>query len=884
MIKRTLSIRARVMVLSLLPMTLLALILGGYFTLTRVAEIREDLLERGQSMARLMSSAAEFGVLSGNRDLLRSLSNAPIANDEVADILFYDAKFRLLYRSNNFDIEVERDQLLPREFKGTWHFIQPITTRTPALQDNPELLQITDASETLGWVVVLISAQPTVQRQQEILLRGAGLTLICLFVTLLLANRFGRRITRPVMGLTRLIERLQRGELDARAEISYTGELRTLASGINRLAARVQESNQQFEYRVESATRRLTQTLRHLERRNRELQTERLRADDANRAKDEFLARMSHELRTPLTSVLGFTELLGQTTLDNEQKRYLEIITRTSGLLLTIIDDILDFSRLESNAIHIESLSFDFAESLFDVIEAQSPAAAGKGLELTVDLPTDLPLRLIGDPSRLSQILNNLIGNAVKFTERGEVSVKVELCRLPLTDPRLHITVSDTGIGIPASRISQLFSAFTQGDNSISRRFGGSGLGLVIAHRLTELMGGHITLDSAEGSGTEIQLDLPLRYGECSEKASCLELESDHQLMLFEPHFNNRATLLRQLRILPYPIQLIRHIEELSALTTQDPRCTILLSVSPKDTSSRSVQALCDRVRAQTQAPLILLIPGRKPLRLHVGQLSLMAKPPRPNELFKALGLPTPASQPVAEQDLSTAQLPYPLKVLVAEDNEFNSLLVRRLLEGVGAQVSCVASGQEVLDHVAHQTPDLILMDVHMPGMDGIQATRAVRERLPKLPIVALTANVVPHEHRALFDAGINDLLLKPINVPELVRTLLQQCEAITGQTIDASPIGAQLEASVETLATPEQLQQEVRRLSDVIMQALWQRDRDRIRSHAHQLIGMAGLYEMPILEAATAELYQAAREGSMRELWLACSRLCRIAQQDSLE
>ncbi|MBR9883210.1 MAG: response regulator [Oceanospirillales bacterium] len=884
MLKRTLSIRARVMVLSLLPMTLLALILGSYFTLTRVAEIRENLLERGQSMARLMSSAAEFGVLSGNRDLLRSLSSGPIANDEVADILFYDSKFRLLYRSNNFDIEVERDQLLPREFKGTWHFIQPITTRTPALQDNPELLQITDESETLGWVVVLISAQPTVQRQQEILLRGAGLTLICLFVTLLLANRFGRRITRPVMGLTRLIERLQRGELDARADTSYTGELRTLASGINRLAARVQESNQQFEYRVESATRRLTQTLRHLERRNRELQTERLRADDANRAKDEFLARMSHELRTPLTSVLGFTELLGQTALDNEQERYLEIITRTSGLLLTIIDDILDFSRLESNAIHIESLSFDFAESLFDVIEAQSPAAAGKGLELTVDLPTDLPLRLIGDPSRLSQILNNLIGNAVKFTEHGEVSIKVELCRLPLTDPRLHITVSDTGIGIPASRISQLFSAFTQGDNSISRRFGGSGLGLVIAHRLTELMGGRITLDSIEGSGTEIRLDLPLRFGECAEKASCVELQANHQLMLFEPHFGNRATLLRQLRLLPYPIQLIRHIEDLSALTAQEPACTILLSLSPKDTSSRSVQALCDRVRAQTQAPMILLIPGRKPLRLHVGQLSLMAKPPRPNELLQTLGLPTSASHPATKQDLSTARLPYPLKVLVAEDNEFNSLLVRRLLEGVGAQVSCVASGQEVLDHVAQQTPDLILMDVHMPGMDGIQATRAVRERRPNLPIIALTANVVPHEHRALFDAGINDLLLKPINVPELLRTLMQQCEAITGQSVDATPIGAQLEASVETLTTPEQLQQEVRRLSDVIMQALWQRDRDKIRSHAHQLIGMAGLYEMPILEGATAELHQAAREGSMRELWLSCSRLCRIAQQDSLE
>jgi len=880
MAKRTLSIRARVMAMSLLPMTLLALILGSYFTLSRVAEIRETLLERGQAMARLMASAAEFGVLSGNRDLLRSLSNGPIANDEVADILFYDADFHLLYRTNSFEIEVEREQKAPREFKGTWYFVQPISG-TPPLLDNPELLPIGGELETLGWVAVLISAQPTARHQQEILLRGAGLTLICLLVTLLLANRFGRRITRPVMGLTRLIERLQRGELDARADVSYTGELRTLASGINRLAARVQESNQQFEYRVESATRRLTQTLRHLERRNRELQVERLRADEANRAKDDFLARMSHELRTPLTSVLGFTELLTQTHLDSEQKRYLEIITRTSGLLLTIIDDILDFSRLESNAIQIENLDFDLAQSLFDVIEAQSPTAAGKGLELTVDLPPDLPLQIQGDPSRLSQVLNNLIGNAVKFTERGEIHVGVTVNRLPTNDSRLLINVRDTGIGIPASRISQLFSAFTQGDSSISRRFGGSGLGLVIAHRLTELMGGRITLDSVEGSGTDIQLDLPLHYGDCSDAPVCVELASSRQLAVFEPHHGSRSTLLRQLRQLPYPIHQIRRLEELRELAEID---LVLLAISPQDSGSRNVQALCDRVRAQTQAPLILLIPGRKPLRLHVGRLQMLPKPPRPNELLRTLGLPASDQPALGEEPPGTAHLPYPLKVLVAEDNEFNSLLVRRLLEGVGAQVSCVGSGQEVLDHLDKQIPDLILMDVHMPGMDGIQATRAVRKRLPELPILALTANVVPHEHEALFEAGINDLLLKPINVPELLRVLLQQCESKTGQGVEEFPLGAQLEASVGTLATPEHLRQEVRRLSDAIMQALWQRDRERIRGYAHQLIGMAGLYEMPVLEGATAELHQAAREGSMRDLWVACSRLGRIAQQDSLE
>lgn len=880
---RTFSIRHRVMALSLLPMTLLALVLGSYFTLTRVAETRASLQERGESMARLMASAAEFGVLSGNTELLRSLSMGPVRDAEVADILFYDQDFRLLYRSGQFDIEIQRDQSAPVLANGTWRFVQPINVATLPLQDNPELLPITHQSETVGWVAVVISAQPTILREREILLRSIGLTAICLAITLILANRFGRRITHPVLGLTRLIERLQRGELDARADTSHTGELRTLATGINRLAARVQESNQQFEFRVESATRRLTQTLLHLERRNRELQAERQRADDANRAKDEFLARMSHELRTPLTSVIGFTELLTHTRLDADQRQYLQIISRTSELLLTIIDDILDFSRLESNAIELEAISFDLEQSLFDVVAAQAPAAARKGLELIADLPPDLPLQILGDPARLCQVLNNLIGNAIKFTEQGEVSISVQVIRTPGAQPQLRFRVRDTGIGIARDRIGQLFSAFTQGDSSISRRFGGSGLGLVIAHRLTELMGGRITLDSVEGSGTEVRVELPLLTPARPPQPVCIDQPLPGELILYEPHHGSRAALMRLLRPIADRVRLIRRIEELSALTADGQPRTLLVGVSPSDCTPRSVQSLCDRVRAQTDQPLILLVPGGAPLRVHGEQLQLLSKPVRPAALYARFGLqPGPGQSDQAAE--SNNRLPYPLKILVAEDNDFNRLLIRRLLEGLGAQVREVSSGREVLDALDREVPELILMDVHMPGMDGIAATHAVRARYPELPVIALTANVVPHEHQALMAAGINDLLLKPINIAELTRTLLHQCELRTGQAVDAQPINHQLQTSLQSLATPQALHAEIRRLAGVVMEALRNRDRERIRSCAHQLIGMAGLYEMPVLEDCTAQLHRAACEGSLRELWHACARLKRLADQETLE
>lgn len=880
---RSLSIRYRVMALTLLPMTLLALLLGGYFTTTRLAETRTNLLERGQSMARLIASASEFGVLSGNRELLRSLSSAPVRTEEVADIIFYDADFRLLFRSSKFEVEIQRNQAEPRLQKGLWHFVAPITVSAVPLQDNPELLPIDAESENLGWVAVLISAEPTLKQEREIMLRGVGLTLVCLAIALLLANRFGRRITHPVLGLTRLIERLQKGELDARADTSYTGELRTLATGINRLATRVQESNLQFEFRVESATRRLTQTLRHLERRNRELQQERQRADDANRAKDEFLARMSHELRTPLTSVIGFTELLEHTRLEREQQQYLQIISRTSELLLTIIDDILDFSRLESNAIEIETLSFDLQQRLFDVLEAQAPVAARKGLELTANIPADLPIKAMGDPTRLSQVLNNLLSNAIKFTERGEVTLDVRIQRLPAKAQRLHISVRDTGIGIAACRIEHLFSAFTQGDSSISRRFGGSGLGLVIAQRMTELMGGTIALDSVEGQGTEVRLDLPLRYSPERQPIKCLEASLDNHLFIYEPHAGSRRMLMNQLQILPTEVTVIRHLEELRDHCREDTPCTLILGVSPLEASQRNVQLLCDRIRTYTDAAIILLVPGRGPMHLHAESLKVLSKPPRWRELFGALGLPIADPDTTPDVDLETL-LPYPLEILLAEDNEFNRLLIQRLLEGLGARVAEVSSGQGVIDYLATATPDLILMDVHMPGMDGIEATRKVRQTHADLPIIALTANVVPHEHQALDEAGINDLLLKPINVPELLRVLIRLCEQKIGKPLEAPDATPELTGSLTSLTTPESLHQEVRRLTDEIDHALGQRDRKQIRALAHQLIGIAGLYDMPVLETCTSDLQQAAHEGSMKEMWLACSRLKRVAKQEYLE
>ncbi|MFC6671299.1 histidine kinase dimerization/phospho-acceptor domain-containing protein [Marinobacterium aestuariivivens] len=423
---RPLSIRQRVLMISLLPLVIFAVILGSYFISTRIDDTQTALIERGKSMSRLLASASEFGLMVGNHEVLGNLARGISQEPDVADVVFLDGDFELILRTREFELQLNQDRTYVYEHDLQWYFMQPVRVTGISFQDVPEYPEGEPQLDTIGYALVILSKEQTLARQRSILFGGLLLMLGSFLVTSILARRFGQRITAPIQGLSRVIERLQEGHLDTRAEVTLTGELRTLARGINRMAARVQESNQVMESRVETATRRLRATLNHLETQNHELELAGQKADAANRAKDEFLARMSHELRTPMTSVLGFARLLEESGATEEQREYTRIINQTSTLLLTLIDDILDLSKLESDAIRLERIPFELEDLLLDVLEMQAPLAHGKGLELLLQLDPKTPATLIGDPTRMRQILTNLVANAIKFTEQGEVRVCVE--------------------------------------------------------------------------------------------------------------------------------------------------------------------------------------------------------------------------------------------------------------------------------------------------------------------------------------------------------------------------------------------------------------------------------------------------------------------------
>ncbi len=752
----TLSIRARVLLLALIPMLVLAGILGTYFIYTRLADNNSRLEERGRLISGLLASAAEFGVISGNRYQLQLLSQQALRHhNEVRDILFFDDQFNLLYRSDNFSVDFTPESP-PQQLGGdNWYFLNPISSSALLLDSNPELMPHSLEPVQVGWVGVVLSTRTHSAARQEMLLSSLLLILTGLLATVIIASRFGLRITRPISALSQVVERLESGQLDTRAATTgASGELGLLARGINRMAARIQRSSQQQEEQVQKATRQLTTTLRHLERQNEDLIEARHQAEEANRTKDEFLARMSHELRTPLTSVLGFAQLLQNTEQTPEQQQYCQIINQTSSLLLTIIDDILDFSRLQSDAIQLESIPFGLTECLRNLTEMQAPMARAKGLELKLNLADDLPCAVKGDPTRLTQILTNLISNSIKFTDHGEVRMSAtgrcegEYCHL-------EINVCDTGIGISPEQQRNLFKAFAQADNSISRRYGGSGLGLVISHHLTALMGGTLLLTSIVGEGTQVQLRLTLP-------------------------------------------------------------------------------------RAQTQSHSQIPI--------------------------------SPVYAPKAPTSGKAFQLQKRLRILLAEDNEFNRLLLNRVLTQAGATVIQAQTGLEAIKLFNEHHPDLVLMDVHMPEMDGIQATRAIRALDTKVPLFAVTANVMSHEHEALRAAGADEILLKPLNLPALFEHLAQ----LIHQPLAMEPV-----SELVSVLKPGALQAELEAQITALEQAVESGQFELIRSHAHQLMGMAGLYELPELEAVVAELHQAAMAGDQRLCWHASHRLSRLVEHE---
>jgi signal transduction histidine kinase/DNA-binding response OmpR family regulator len=620
----------------------------------------------------------------------------------------------------------------------------------------------------------------------------------------LVSTRLLRLITEPILHLAQIAGRVTAKEdYTLRAAPRGQDEVGALIGSFNQMLERIQERDEalqgardELEMRVQARTTELQKEVAERKQAEEEMRRARDLAEKASKAKSEFLANMSHEIRTPLNGVMGMTELALETQLTAEQREYLETVKMSGDSLLTVINDILDFSKIEAGKIDLEAIDFNLRDSLETTLKTLAVRADEKGLELLCEVAPEVPEMMRGDSSRLRQIVVNLVGNSIKFTDKGEIAVKVQVERQEGADFICHFTVADTGIGIAEDKREIIFKPFSQADTSTTRKYGGTGLGLTISTRLVEMMGGKIWVESEVGRGS--QFHFTVRLGRADAKEIKLgttappELLRGVKVLVVDDNRTNCRILEGMLARWQMKATAVTGgkaaLEQLAAARQADePYNLILTDMHMPDMDGFAlVEEIRKRTELATATIMMLTSAGHRGDAVRCQELGVAAyllKPIRQSELREAVARVLGARQQagaiplITRYSLQDAREPdASLRVLLAEDNVVNQRLAVRLLEKRGHRVVVAGTGLEALKALEKESFDVVLMDVQMPEMDGLEATAILREKEKVTglhqAVVALTAHAMKGDREKCIEGGMDGYLTKPIRPQELDQLL----------------------------------------------------------------------------------------------------------------
>ncbi|MCE3251145.1 MAG: response regulator [Cellvibrio sp.] len=772
------SIKSDVWRLIFIPSITIIVLIAVSLTYLCISQIDKFIDLRGSILAQKTAHLLHKPIVENNPELVQHILDASIEEPYIRAVHAHYANGNQSFHSG--------PQFMHTDDKGEPNMLQPLQRHTDRTLRFSHPLVDLDNKNPIGWVELELMAAPYAVVRYEAIVLTIALTLLCLTMGAYFAISLYYRITDPLDHIKNIVHALARGRLNERVEKQNSSEFFGLAESINTMADYMEAAQADMQSHIDHAIEDLRETLETIEIQNVELDLARKEALEASRVKSEFLANTSHEIRTPLNGILGFINLALKTELNEQQREYLETIRDSAQNLLTVINGILDFSKIESGKLTLDYAPVPIRNCIDEVLHILAPDAHEKNLELVNYVEAGIPKNLLGDALRFKQVLSNLVSNAIKYSSTGNILIDVSILQQQETQITLKVCVSDEGIGLTREEQDLLFSPFNQADSSNTREHEGTGLGLAICKGLVERMHGEIGVVSEPEQGSTFWFTARLGIDKRQPSVSQLANLSDYRILLCGENPASLKQLDNLLREWNGNTQSIPAIHDCfpilrNARNSNNNFDLLILDIAPNERKIPPVllNNLAEQLNVEFNCTLIACCtPAHQRLfRAHTekSQVLFINKPIAYDALLQTLGRQLDLHiKDMREQDEEEALRPS-VSVLLVDDNLANLQLASELLRGLNTLVVQASSGKQAIEACNDNEFDVIFMDIQMPGMDGMEATRHIRsleQGKRRTPIIALTAHTITEQKAELLIAGMDDCISKPVNEAQLAHII----------------------------------------------------------------------------------------------------------------
>ena len=887
------SINLQIILIAMLPVVLIDAVFTYVHINSSIEQAEKLLQSKGEIIAKQISDASEFYLYSGNYEQISHLLNQSIDAEDVIYAAVYNRTNEIIAHASapNFNFN-EIDQYL--------YYLNTVYTNNISQEDIFEPHIESNVRKSVGWVHLYLSKSAFREHQHNVFIEGSIIFIVMLLISILLTSLISKRITKPIKRLITHFHLVETGQLNALITDIESNEIGEMQRGFNSMSQSLMTNRQHLDQKVELATHKLISAISTLEHRNSELSIARDSAQKADQVKSQFLANMSHEIRTPINGIKGYANLLLNSGLNADQIRYANIISQSTLDLNNIINEVLDYSKMEFGKLEIVEAPFNLHELVESTRDSLFAVNLGNDeVDINLIIYSDTPLRVIGDKNHLRQILVNLISNAIKFTDKGYVSITVLVEDEIDEDLIIHFKIKDSGIGISQKDQKQLFKAFSQIEADSNRRFSGSGLGLVISRNLAKLMGGDISLNSEQGKGSTFTLSLPFKP--FSIKSTRLEKTLKNpfygqSVLIFASKLRclnelstlyDRAGFVSEAKLIDDENN-IQSIEDLKSLLSQSSRYIDLIVYDLRHSNLHPSLIISTEIAQQIPVIIMHYDPSMIDMSLYSDYrfISVINPCNRITQLLQE----KPESENTSLNNGAELLTSHPKKILIVDDNTVNLSLAMELTKFWGHNPEAAQNSHQALDLFKANQYDLILLDIQMPEIDGIETMQMMRQHSPELdtPIVALTATHIATDKDRLMMQGFDAFLSKPLD-EDILRKLLNQ-EKISIKSTEVSIFSEdskltldyektlQLSANNAGLVTDifQLLKDELPLYRSNLKTAIKAQMLDDIASIIHKLHGITCYTALPLLKSHIAE-YQSIKYAEPEKIYNLSERIISV-------